>query len=549
MATPPGQPPYARPPPLNIDTQSFPPQKRPYQSPSTPQYGSPYGTPPPLQQQQQQLHSQLHHAVPQQQMHQQPLQQYNGGNHYHSAYAAPPAHNSYSQHPQVGSMGPPPVRMEPEAAKERLEKRSKGTDMDATFDMLAVTGVDLKKEEEMISSAYRGTDMSYNSDFTQQYWTSDGQHNSRQLSQNETNALRWQNAARQKAQVQASPVNDPLLHPGNVYQRIERAATAHKVLAAQPLKPEPHPGVRQRYDPYRDNQVTDMISLLSLAAGERLRSVFDDALAAARARQRDLQGVVPPEWADIATGDGNPQSAKATSQPLTQTAWDDRPRKRDATEAFDESEHQNTRATTPPPQPQSTIAYKPEVVPMLQKVAREDLEFEQRRIARRKKREAARLAEDPLSALGTPGSTPAATPAPEPKMTKKERERQAKGGHQTEQILHAQANLAATMALGPAKKTYSWLSGGRSGGGGGSGSFSAGRGMATKGKEKKEEQVERGLESREAWKTLGSWTESGPRGRGIQLRDVARALEERRLERRTMARLCQRFQTLGDKDR
>lgn len=140
-------------------------------------------------------------------------------------------------------------------------------------------------------------------------------------------------------------------------------------------------------------------------------------------------------------------------------------------------------------------------------------------------------------------------------MTKKERERLAKAG-QTDEVLHKAANTTANMAIGGFGKKYSWLSGGSgsgastpsrlntnvggvssggglSGGGGASGGGSgAGGGGSTQ---------DRSLAARD--RKWGDWREDGPKGKGIQMRDLIAALEQDGNEKKTLARALVRLKS------
>ena len=50
----------------------------------------------------------------------------------------------------------------------------------------------------------------------------------------------------------------------------------------------------------RDAPMAEMLALLSLAAGERIRGLIEDAVAIAKGRQAGSQGIVPVEWQDLA---------------------------------------------------------------------------------------------------------------------------------------------------------------------------------------------------------------------------------------------------------
>lgn len=179
----------------------------------------------------------------------------------------------------------------------------------------------------------------------------------------------------------------------------------------------------------------------------------------------------------------------------------------------------------------------------LRKLQTEERKYEQERIKKRQKRAAAKNSESG-SILGTP--SPAELASVVKPMTKKERERQAKAG-QTDEVLHKAANTTANMAIGNLGKKYSWLSGGGGGGGGGSGastpsrlntnvgSGSGGGGTGGGGTQ------DRGLPARD--RRWGDWREDGPKGKGIQMRDLIAALEQDGNEKKTLARALVRLKS------
>lgn len=71
----------------------------------------------------------------------------------------------------------------------------------------------------------------------------------------------------------------------------------------------------------RNTPLEGVLSLLSLATNERLRTLLEDAYGLARGRQTSSDGVVPPDWSDLATGD-KPESTLAVPSSVSKTAWD-----------------------------------------------------------------------------------------------------------------------------------------------------------------------------------------------------------------------------------
>jgi hypothetical protein len=180
-----------------------------------------------------------------------------------------------------------------------------------------------------------------------------------------------------------------------------------------------------------------------------------------------------------------------------------------------------------------------------------EVELERARLSARKKRTANKEATDgttgtdgtgsgavtPLPTTSAPASPAVPTP---PKLTKKERERQAKPV-QTEEALRRQSNMTANMQLGGFSRKYQWLTAASGGAGGatGKGASSAmtpGTGLREKlaagamGR-RKDDKAKAEAASTDRFKTVGRLLEKP----GIQLRDVVSVLElEGGKERKTL---------------
>lgn len=284
-----------------------------------------------------------------------------------------------------------------------------------------------------------------------------------------------------------------------------------------------------------------IVSLISLAAGERLRGLLDESFGLARARRYGDHGRVPPEFADIAEGEGRPTTAEVVPQSITGTEWDRVP----------ETSTTPQRTTS---FPQSSISST------LRALAARDKAAEDARI---KKREARRRAAA-NSAAETPAEENGAgeLAAPEaPKMTKKEQMKQAKESKHTEAALHQTTNqTAAMMTLGKKGKKYSWMTGGAAAmptnrfakpgtaAPGGSGS-AGGSGTATPVKREPDaggpgpvttEPVKIAEAKAPEW---GDWREDGQEGKGIQVRDWVLVLERDGKEKKALQRCYNRMGT------
>ncbi|KAK5166681.1 uncharacterized protein LTR77_008225 [Saxophila tyrrhenica] len=190
-------------------------------------------------------------------------------------------------------------------------------------------------------------------------------------------------------------------------------------------------------------------SLVSLAAGERLRGLLGEAYTLSRARQYGDHGrVVPLEFADIAEGEGKKTDATVVPQNVTGSQWDKAPNTGDS-------------AT---PQPQRTVSFQGSLNAQLRALAERDRDAEAARLKKReaRKRAAEAAASGETGALAddvpTTNGAPADTAAPL-KMTKKEAAKQAKEKNSsTDAQMHSTTNATAAMMTG-LKPRFKWMQG------------------------------------------------------------------------------------------
>jgi hypothetical protein len=207
---------------------------------------------------------------------------------------------------------------------------------------------------------------------------------------------------------------------------------------------------------------SDILSLVSLAAGERVRGLLDDGHALSRARLYGDHNRVPPDLSDLAIAPGN-ESKDETLEPenITGTEWDRLP---DAPGGPEDND-----ITTSSTKPLPTISFQSKITTTFRQLAEADRLAEQartrKREARRKAAEAAAANDDGTAAEAeiTSATTASAPAGPEqPKMTKKEQMKQQK---EAKNAVEAQSSTttnqtAAMMAMGKKGKKYSWMSGG-----------------------------------------------------------------------------------------
>lgn len=471
---------------------------------------------------------------------------------------------------------PPPPRPNKE------EKEEKGVD-DVT-DVMHGSGINLKDEENYLHTLYTnqhskdsfGTQGSSfgsntlsggNSFNTLQGTSFDGQNGNgafagtmgQTASQDEVEkeALRKREvAAREKAERDQHHLNNPFLM-GNVLRlRLDKIARENGVrldvnglyLLQQPAEPtkvmtngtNSEGVVRAGSKIDQGAPFSDILSLVSLAAGERVRGLTDEAHAMARARLYGDHSRVPPDLADLAISDGNERKEETVKpENITGTEWDRLP---DAPGGPDDNDADNASA-----KPQQTVSFQSTINSTFRQIAEADRLAEQARIrkreARRKAAEAAAATgEDDATAADVAAVTSAPTGPEQPKMTKKEQMKQQK---EAKNAVEAQSSTttnqtAAMMAMGKKGKKYSWMSGpathtnrfakpGATGAsGGGSGSASGGTSTPVK---KEGTRTPTNAEADDAG--MVKWGEF-KEDKGVQMRDWVLVLERDGREKKAL---------------
>jgi hypothetical protein len=336
--------------PLQTGNISLPPNKRQRLSPGPSPLGTNYDGP--YQQQQQQGYPF-------------PNNGYNPVHHFNQ----PQPHSQLppldtGARPAPGNMGPP----------ER-PKAEKATDINDLNDLVTAAGVDLRAEENYLAATYRNKhqDSSFSTSFgtassstispenSFQQWSqgSYGQHASfqphpqfnqtpvSQRSVEEEVKEKHKQAARRRAESKQAHLRSPFLHAEPMRAKLEKISYENQVQINTRGVTEPQPTTVTATNLhgastvgangtglvaatlYRtlevDAPLADVLALLSLACEQRMRSLAEDTYAISRSRQYGSHGVVPPEWTDLATGEGLPKETTARSQSITHTAWDQNP--------------------------------------------------------------------------------------------------------------------------------------------------------------------------------------------------------------------------------
>jgi hypothetical protein len=513
---------------------------------------------------------------------------------YQAPNAAVAQQSQLQQPARQGSMPPPKLPYSKSQDTAELEKADpKGADINQISDVLSGAGIDLRAEEDNLLS-YRNqnnsqgsTLYSNNSSFNQwppgvgahgafQGTGSFGQSVSEKDLENEL-SQKHSLAARAVADARQYHLTDPFLQGGVLRTRVSDLAFKHGVsISVEGLfdKIPDHPqnvskrlltdkqgesaisSLQASSIVNRDSPIVDILTLISLAAQERLKGVLEDALILSKIRQGTAEGVVVPDFADVAKAIGKSKAEPTTVVPtnITGTAWEGAPgavgsktipgqqgespqlhlllssrTKRSTSGSKDRGDRLPTPPAEAPPGPQPTVVFQNYKVNSLKRKADEGLKAEQARFNKRNKRKGA-------SSTTSDKAAPIEAIAIPEKMTKKERDRINKLD-QSEDVLHRKANETARMALANlgGKKKYSWMDG--SGGGGSSTPsriFTPAKGSSATPDAAEEDKNRKVLLGKK--KDLGLLKESGPGGKGIQARDVLLVLEADVKETKTAGR-------------
>ena len=241
-------------------------------------------------------------------------------------------------------MGPP------ERPSERPS--DKLTDINELGDVMAGSGIDLREEEALLNSYGRpnqqqqaagyGSHSAHNfgpsyvpptNNFYSHNIPGDrasfygaGTFNQRPVpaqSAEEIAAETRKRAARLKAETRSYHMNNPFLSSRCLYRVLSKhtrdahlqgpRTTQAETQPKRPPKQISHRGpdgnevltvVRDEDLVQLDDPLTEILSLLSLAAEERIRGVVEDAATLAKGRRINSHGIVPLELVDITTGHG-----------------------------------------------------------------------------------------------------------------------------------------------------------------------------------------------------------------------------------------------------
>lgn len=261
-------------------------------------------------------------------------------------------------------MGPPP---RPTQEKPEKEDKEKITDISDVTDVFHGSGIDLREEENYMTSTYRNVhkSASFNTSFgsnttvaspnnsfgllsqgsfgSQSAFAGNGPISQPPVSQESAESeldRKHRAAALALNEKRQQHLNDPFLQANNVRHRMHRIAydqgvalNVEGLFDKLPERPQGVHGVAatgpngtaaavKAHGLLQENApLAEILALMSLAANERVRSLVDESYAIARGRRYGSHGLVPPEFSDLAVGN-DPTTASAETPRITNSAWE-----------------------------------------------------------------------------------------------------------------------------------------------------------------------------------------------------------------------------------
>ncbi|KAF2216195.1 hypothetical protein CERZMDRAFT_93494 [Cercospora zeae-maydis SCOH1-5] len=377
--------------------------------------------------------------------------------------------------------------------------------------------------------------------------------------ENEARRKREQ-AARRQAEHQAYHLNNQFLQGNCVRKRMHQRAMENGVkldiAGVYVLNPEPQrqpqvmvngdgttgiAAVRTKPEAMIESGAAyeHMLTLLSLAAQERMRGVVDDAYALARARRYGDHGrVIPADFAGISTGPGKQSQETIVPDSVTGSQWD-RPAQTPSEGNNGESQIHGLKST-PSPGPVQTVAYEGSLHLKLREIAAKDAQAEKERLRKREARKRKAETGDGATPMDIAPDTPTeAVAAAAPKLTKKEQTKKAKEATASTEAkaLETSNQTAAMMALGSKKNRYAWMSGGSKDAT--TNRFAKpGSGTSTPKAQREPQKGPAETKKTEEKKapTWGDWREDDVHGKGVELRDLILVLDRDGKDKRTLAK-------------
>ncbi|PZD25113.1 DUF605 multi-domain protein [Pyrenophora tritici-repentis] len=284
-----------------------------------------------------------------------------------AAMHPPPFHQPQPyQHPNApqpapqSSMPPPKLPYSKTGDSSELEKaNARDLDVNNISDVLTGSGIDLRAEEDNLLHNYRsfnsqatGSTASANNSFNN--WGQQSGHGAYQgtgaLSQEMTEEQqqaefirKHEQAARILNESAQQPLNDPFLSASVLRHRIAKRGYDHGISinvdglfdkipdkGQQEIKRttragsdgEQIIGLEAASLLNQNAPLVEILTLISLAAEERVRTVVEDAFALCQGRQNTSHGLIPPQLVDIAVVERDAQEKMAPPVNILKTPWE-----------------------------------------------------------------------------------------------------------------------------------------------------------------------------------------------------------------------------------
>lgn len=271
------------------------------------------------------------------------------------------------QQPPPSSMPPPKVPYSKATDNAELEKaNARDLDVNNISDVLTGSGIDLRAEEDNLLHSY-GNRSGYGTSFNSQAtgstisphssfnnWSQQGGHGAFQGSgplsqsmtqeQHEAEFLRkHEQAARILSESAQQCLTDPFCDANVLRHQMARRAYENGIqvnvdgLFDKIPDKTPRDVTRTTQAGANGEQIVgleaasllnqnaplvEILSLLSLAAEERIRTIVEDSFALSQGRQNTSHGVIPPQMLDIAVKEPNAEQKMAAPTNVLRTPWE-----------------------------------------------------------------------------------------------------------------------------------------------------------------------------------------------------------------------------------
>lgn len=260
------------------------------------------------------------------------------------------------QQPSQSSMPPPKVPYSKAGDTTELEKaNARDLDVNNISDVLTGSGIDLRAEEDNLLQNYRGFSSqapvpphaSFNN------WSQQSGHGafqgtgalSQSMSQQRQQAeliRKHEQAARILNESAQQPLTDPFLSANVLRHRIAKRAYDHGIQvnveglfdkipdktprditrAQAGANGEQIVGLEAASLLNQNASLVEILSLISLAAEDRIRALIDDAFALSQGRQHTSHGIIPPQMLDLAIIHKDAEAKMVTPVNLSRTPWE-----------------------------------------------------------------------------------------------------------------------------------------------------------------------------------------------------------------------------------